>query len=308
MRLITNPMSKTDELISKLDELIEQYKAYYDSQQSPAVKIMPSWMEYNNQLESEISELKEQIKEEQCHNIYDKVKEANKPENRSFEEMEQIKKEEKTPMGLVREAFGPIQNVRCSECNELIGTNAAHICQNKFEPIQRQNKVFDFVVRHKIDCYNAFKLSIAHEGYTRPEGKKLIALARQEIGYSDKTWSGDIYSSLYNTYKSIVVDGVNEPEQTPALDCGIYEEKHNPDFIGFDEIKASLPYPEPVSKHQTDINIGWVRAMKYMDKSSSGMREFVISEIQKGIVHPNPLTPSEMRVLNLCCKYMESHE
>jgi len=41
-------------------------------------------------------------------------------------------------------------------------------------------------------------------------------------------------------------------EQTPDLDCGIYEDKE------------SLPYPNPVSKHQTDINIGWIRAMKYM--------------------------------------------
>jgi hypothetical protein len=118
----------------------------------------------------------------------------------------------------------------------------------------RISKVFYFVVMHKIDCYRAFKLSIGHEGYKSPEGKNLIALARQEIGYSDKTWSGDIYSSIYNTYKSIVVDGVSEPEQTPDLDCGIYEEKQ------------SLPYPNPISKHQTDINIGWIRAMKYMGK------------------------------------------
>jgi hypothetical protein len=26
----------------------------------------------------------------------------------------------------------------------------------------------------------------------------------------------------------------------------------------------TLPYPNPISKHQTDINIGWMRAMKYM--------------------------------------------
>ncbi len=159
----------------------------------------------------------------------------------------------------------------------------------------RMSRVFYFVVMHKTDCYRAFKVSIDHEGYKSPEGQKLIALARQEIGYSDKTWSGDIYSSICNTYKSIVVDGVNEPEQIPDLDCGIYREKQ------------SLPYPNPISKHQTDINIGWVRAMKYMGKNSSNMHEFVISEIQKGIVHPNPLTPSEMRVLNLCCKYHESH-
>ena len=26
----------------------------------------------------------------------------------------------------------------------------------------------------------------------------------------------------------------------------------------------TLPYPNPISKHQTDINIGWMRAMKYI--------------------------------------------
>ena len=46
-------------------------------------------------------------------------------------------------------------------------------------------------------------------------------------------------------------DKVN-PSVQPDFDCGIYEEKE------------SLPYPNPVSKHQTDINIGWIRAMKYM--------------------------------------------
>jgi hypothetical protein len=46
-------------------------------------------------------------------------------------------------------------------------------------------------------------------------------------------------------------DKINQSVQ-PDLDCGIYEEKE------------SLPYPNPISKHQTDINIGWMRAMKYM--------------------------------------------
>jgi hypothetical protein len=87
-------MSKTDELISKLEELVEQYKAYYDSIQSPAVKITTGWMDYNNQLESEISQLKEQIKkEEQSHELIKRVKEAWTPEKRSFEEMESKKKQ-----------------------------------------------------------------------------------------------------------------------------------------------------------------------------------------------------------------------
>jgi hypothetical protein len=168
------------------------------------------------------------------------------------------------------------------------------------QKVIRISKVFYFVVMHKTDCYRAFKLNTKHEGYKSPEGQKLIELARQEIGYSDKTWSGDIYSSIYNTYKSIVVDGVDVPEQChkiydkvigawipenrsfeemeqikkdlsgekiedvktftstdypeqiPDLGCGIYGEKE------------LLPYPNPVSRHQTDINIGWARAMKYM--------------------------------------------
>jgi hypothetical protein len=30
------------------------------------------------------------------------------------------------------------------------------------------------------------------------------------------------------------------------------------------QLTDNLPYPNPVSKHQTDINIGWIRAMKFM--------------------------------------------
>jgi phenylalanyl-tRNA synthetase alpha subunit len=31
---------------------------------------------------------------------------------------------------------------------------------------------------------------------------------------------------------------------------------------------TNIPYPNPISKHQTDINIGWMRAMKYMKNQS----------------------------------------
>lgn len=33
-----------------------------------------------------------------------------------------------------------------------------------------------------------------------------------------------------------------------------------------EEIIASIPYPEAISKHQTDINIGWIRCRKYYRK------------------------------------------
>ncbi len=42
-----------------------------------------------------------------------------------------------------------------------------------------------------------------------------------------------------------------------------------------------LPYPNPISKHQTDINIGWVRAMKYM---KSQTKDIIDEEIEKQIL------------------------
>lgn len=82
---------------------------------------------------------------------------------------------------------------------------------------ERTEKVFDFVVRHKTDCYRAFKRSISHEGFKYSEGAELVKMAREEIGYSDKTWAGDIYNVLHNVYKSIVVDGVEEPSQVEGM-------------------------------------------------------------------------------------------
>jgi hypothetical protein len=59
-------MNKETELISKLEEIVELYKAYYDSQKSPAVKLIhPQWENNVNKLESEISQLKEQINKEE---------------------------------------------------------------------------------------------------------------------------------------------------------------------------------------------------------------------------------------------------
>ena len=71
----------------------------------------------------------------------------------------------------------------------------------------RKRRVFDFVVKHKTDCYRAFKISVDHKGFNTKEGSLLIELARTEIGYSRKTWDGDIYHALHRVYKSIVSDG-----------------------------------------------------------------------------------------------------
>lgn len=77
----------------------------------------------------------------------------------------------------------------------------------------KNKKIFNFVVKHKIDCYHAFKEDTSHKGYHTEYGKNLITLARKELEYSPKTWSGDIYLHLWKVYKSIVIDGVNSPDK-----------------------------------------------------------------------------------------------
>jgi hypothetical protein len=77
--------------------------------------------------------------------------------------------------------------------------------------MNRKEIVFDFVVKYKTDCYRAFKICTDHKGFNTKEGSLLIELARTKIGYSKKTWDGDIYHVLWKVYKSITIDGVNSP-------------------------------------------------------------------------------------------------
>jgi len=40
-----------------------------------------------------------------------------------------------------------------------------------------------------------------------------------------------------------------------------------------EEIVTSIPYPNPISKHQSDINIGWVRCRKAMRDNPEQFRD-----------------------------------
>jgi hypothetical protein len=69
----------------------------------------------------------------------------------------------------------------------------------------RKTDIIDFVVSHKTECYRAFKICASHKGFNTKEGSLLVDLARSEIGYSPKTWNGDIYFALWNVYKTICI-------------------------------------------------------------------------------------------------------
>lgn len=106
-----------------------------------------------------------------------------------------------------------IINSKCADCGAIGGNETTHDCHKSFEPKsiftrrrERNNKAFDFVVKHKVLIYqNTRHYGNFTAGKNDCQLQELITLARKEIGYSDRTWSGDIFTSLVNLYKKICV-------------------------------------------------------------------------------------------------------
>jgi hypothetical protein len=71
---------------------------------------------------------------------------------------------------------------------------------------QRRITMCDFIVSNKTLCYRAFKQGIEHKYYKTDWGQKLVDKCRDSVGYSSKTWDGDIYHTIWRYYKMIVVD------------------------------------------------------------------------------------------------------
>ena len=85
--------------------------------------------------------------------------------------------------------------------------------------------IFDFVVRHKTDCYRAFKICADHKGFNTKEGSFLIERARAELSYSKKTWDGDIYFALWRMYKTITIDGYCLPDKKEKPWTGVVKSR-----------------------------------------------------------------------------------
>lgn len=56
----------------------------------------------------------------------------------------------------------------------------------------------------------------------------------------------------------------SEPEYINASEIEAIADELQAKELTDEEIIASIPYPEAISKHQTDINIGWIRCRKWM--------------------------------------------
>jgi ribosomal protein L32 len=68
---------------------------------------------------------------------------------------------------------------------------------------------------------------------------------------------GDIITDILFLNDSIPIEipGFNYPFKRSLSDV---------DQVTDDDIIKSIPYPEPISKHQSDINIGWIRHAKWL--------------------------------------------
>lgn len=156
----------------------------------------------------------------------------------------------------------PLLNSRCADCHELVGSNAAHICKSKTVTEMakeagenmskhkiRANKVFDFVVRHKTLIYQTTRFyGNFTSGKHDSKLHELIELARKEIGYSDATWSGDIFNSLVKQYKSITIDGNNEPCLHPAKNL------HGLNGVYYcDQCRESFSFLDTIPVDQSDM-------------------------------------------------------
>lgn len=64
--------------------------------------------------------------------------------------------------------------------------------------------LFEFIINNKTKCYNAFKLGIQYKDYKTTAGRTLIEAARRVLKYSDKTYSGDIYRTLWKAYEDYI--------------------------------------------------------------------------------------------------------
>ena len=67
--------------------------------------------------------------------------------------------------------------------------------------MNRKEKIFDFIVKYKVDCDKAFKTDVLNK-LKNDDVRKLIRLARKEIGYSPKTVNADIYKVLIRVYNA----------------------------------------------------------------------------------------------------------
>lgn len=68
---------------------------------------------------------------------------------------------------------------------------------------KKDNAFSEFTIENIGLMRQAFSMGTSYLDYRSQYGERLIELARQKLNYSDSTYSGDIYVSLFNHYKKL---------------------------------------------------------------------------------------------------------
>jgi hypothetical protein len=265
-------MTKTDELISKLEELLEVFiKDPINKSNSKMIELLPA-----------ISQLKEQIKKEE--NINDFTIPYLKSEyNQQLERITKIigKKPDVFEQGInallyiIENKINPdiMPDTCCGKYKEVIG----------FDVIERHNKkCFD-------DTLENIKKSMKDKGQLLKSTEEIPDLSKateeqkrdsiQEVVelVSKTLLKVFIAFDLKNHIETMIINDATKKEYVLTFETADHFKERFSQPVN--DITDTLPYPNPISKHQTDINIGWMRAMKYM--KNQPVKDITDEEIEK---------------------------
>jgi len=320
-------MTKTDELISKLEEyinLLEIHTLRYDLD-NPSHK----------KLKSEISELKEQVeKDEQLPPIsFEEIKfeiakiqynnlilsedksaiEANPATHKiaiyiydilkKFNSEEQIKKEEVNSGVMSDTCCGkyeeeqPLKSIRDKLNPQLtqIGKEPQYItnARESFKCKKEEVIGFDVLDRLNKKCFDDTLENIKKSMKDKEQSLKSAEEIKQQFCNELESILLNVRLGNYKTDDGDtlpLVDHLSEigdntissgKEEISNIVEQIYFRLGELSIFSKPSIKdtTNLPYPDPISKHQTDINIGWMRAMKYM--KDQPVNDITDEEIEK---------------------------
>lgn len=85
----------------------------------------------------------------------------------------------------------------------------------RYTGLEQRQRRDAFVHRHLKLCRKEFSDQRGHHSWKRPGGRKLVDLARTELGYSPCTTSADIYRMVFCSYADL---GHHRP--VPGCHCG----------------------------------------------------------------------------------------
>jgi hypothetical protein len=239
-------MTKTDELISKLEELLEVFiKDPINKSNSKMIELLPA-----------ISQLKEQIKKEE--NINDFT-------------IPYLKSEYNQQLERITKIIGKKPDVFEQGINALL-----YIIENKVNPdVMPDTCCGKYEEEQSLKDENA----ILTEILSKKSRKNYDAIILNNPKESPAEQPLKSAEEILEKYDPSYLDGKASSGTVVYKRKDILKAIHEFASQLIKDITDTLPYPNPISKHQTDINIGWTRAMKYMKDQPT--KDITDEEIRK---------------------------